>query len=90
MRQRQRIAEISDRNEQHRRIPVLAKHARGVLEVVVVAVVERDQHRPLRQRLSLDVVREHRVEIDDRVAELPHLVHLLVEQGDRHRQRVRG
>ena len=90
VRQRQRVAEIAERDEQDAGIAVLLEHACGVLEIVVVAVVERDQHGLRRQRLPVDVVREHGVEIDDFVAELPHLVHLLVEQRHRHRQRVAG
>jgi hypothetical protein len=90
VRQRQAVAEVAERDEQHRRVAVLLEHTCGVLEIVVVAVVERDQHGLRRQRLPVDVVREHGVEIDDFVAELPQLVHLLVEQRHRHRQRVAG
>ncbi len=54
----------------------------------MIPVVEGDQHRLVRQRRTLDVVTQHIVETDDRVAELPQLVHLLVEQRHGHRQRI--
>ena len=82
------VVEIPDGNEQHRRVAVLAQDAGGVVEVVVVAVVEGDQHRSFRQRLAVDIVAEHCIEIDHRVVELAQLVHLLVEDRHRHRQRI--
>ena len=38
--------EVADRHEDDAGIAVALEHRRGVLEVVAVAVVERDQHRP--------------------------------------------
>jgi hypothetical protein len=43
------IVEIADGNEQHSRVAVLAQHTGGIVEVVVIAIVERDQHRAFRQ-----------------------------------------
>ena len=55
----------------------------------MVAVVERDQARRCGgSGFAVDVVVEHGVEVDDRVAELAQLVHLLVEQRHGHRQRI--
>ena len=90
VRERMTVVEIADRNEQHRRVAVLAQHAGGIVEVVVVAVVEGDQHSSVGQRLAVDVVAEHRIEIDHRVVEVAQLVHLLVEDRHRHRQRIAG
>ena len=90
VRQRLPVVEVADRDEQHGGIAVLLQHGRGVVEVVVVAVVEGDQHGLRRQRRVAHVVIEHRFEVDDDVAELAHLVHLLVEDRDRHGQRVLG
>ena len=67
---------------------MLAQDGRRVVEVVEVAVVKGDQHRPLRQRLALDVVAEHGLQVDGLVAELTQLVHLLVEERYGHRQRI--
>ena len=52
VRQRLTVADVRERDEQHRRIAVLLQHGHRVLEVVAVAVVERDQHGALRQRLA--------------------------------------
>ena len=49
VRERMTVVEIADGNEQHSRVAVLAQHAGSVVEVVVIAVVERDQHRAFRQ-----------------------------------------
>ena len=88
VRQRLPVADVGERHELHRRIAVLVQHGRGILEVVAVAVVEGDQHGALGQRRPVGVVREHGVEADDRVAELPQLCHLLVEERHRHRHPV--
>src|SRR5262249_5951733 len=61
--QRLSVADVRERDELHRRVAVPPKHRRRVLEIVAVAVVEGDEHGPLGKRPSLDVVREHRVEI---------------------------
>ncbi len=61
---------------------------RSVLEIVEIPVVEGDEHRTLGKRPALDVVRKHRVEIDDDIPELLQLRHLLVEERDRHRHPV--
>ena len=90
VRQRPRAVEIADGDEQHRGVAVLLEHRHGVLEVVAVAVVERDQHGAVRQRHAVDVIREHVVERDRGIAELAELRELLVEQRDRHGDRVLG
>jgi hypothetical protein len=82
------VVEVADRDEEHRRVPVLAEDSRSVVEIVEVSVVEGDQHRLLGQRRVRDVVGQDGVEVDDRVAELPQLVHLLVEERDGHGQRI--
>ena len=90
VRQRPRAVEVADGDEQHRRVAVLLEHWHGVLEVVAIAVVERDQHGAIRQRRAVHVVREHVVERDCRVAELAELGELLVEERDGHGDRVLG
>src|SRR4051794_19340592 len=86
--QRLPVADVRDRDELHRRIPVPVQHRRRVEQVVAVPVVERDQHGARGQRLELDVVSEDGVEVDDRVAELLELRHQLVEEPGRHRHPV--
>ncbi len=88
--QRPRVVEVADRDEDHRRIAVAAQDGERVLEDVPVAVVERDQHGARRQRPHSGDVVEHGVERDDLVAELAEHRHLLVEEADRHRDRVLG
>jgi hypothetical protein len=88
VRQRLTVADIRERDELHRRIAVPVQHGRGIHEVVAVAVVEGDEHRALRERLVLDVVVEHGVEVDGLVSELAQLRHLLVEDRDGHRHAV--
>ena len=88
VRQRLPVAHVGERYELHGRVAVRAQNGRGVLEVVAVAVVERDEHRALGQGHAAAVVREHRVEVDGRVAQLLELRHLLVEERDRHRHAV--
>ena len=61
-----RPRDVADRDEDHRRVAVRCEHRQRVLEVVAVAVVEGDQHGARRQRRAVDVVVEHRVEVDDR------------------------
>ena len=57
-------------------------------EVVLVAVVERDQDRLRGKRGVGGVVRDHVVERDDVVAKAGEGSHLLVEQRRRHGDRV--
>ena len=89
VRQRPRVVEEPDRDEEHRRIPVLAQDRQRVLEVVAVAVVEGQEDGARRERLAVEVVREHGVERDGRVAELAEQRHLLREDRRRDRGRVR-
>ena len=67
-------------------IAVLEQDRERVLEVVEVAVVERDEHRALGKRRAVEVVVAHRVERDRRVAELAEQRHLLGEDRGRHRR----
>ena len=50
VRQRAALLEVADRDEQHGGIAVPLEDRHRVLEVVEIAVVERDQHRARRQR----------------------------------------
>ena len=75
------VADVAERREEHRRVAVLLERGQRVLEVVAVAVVERDQDGLRRQRGAVDVVGEHGVEPDDRVAELGEQRHLLRRNG---------
>ena len=90
VRERLTVVEVRDRDEEHGRVAVLLEHRRRVVQVVAVAVVERDQHRPSRQWATVAVVVEHGVEVDDGVAELAQQAQLLVELRDGDGQRRRG
>ncbi len=88
VRQRPRVADVGDGNELHRGVAARLEHRGRIEEIVAIAVVERDEHGARRERSAIDVVRDHRVEIDDRVAELTQLRHLLREPRDGHRHPV--
>src|SRR5919201_1755153 len=90
VRERPVLAEEADRDEEDGRVAVLAQDGERVLEVVAVAVVEGDERRARRERLLVHVVVDRRLEVDDPVAELAQLRHLLIEERGRHGDGVAG